>query len=157
MSSKAVVRFFALFFALSVPAFGQKWPGYEVVHSEGNWTVLRTKEAMTDKIDCLAIYRERRDIQLSREAFFVSFRGRGGLAGYRFRLDDATASQMHAATHIERDMAAIVLEKPIFMRLIAAKRLRVSALTARHRLVEEDLDLAGIGGAHAVLTGELCR
>jgi hypothetical protein len=111
---------------------------------------------MTDKIGCVAFYRDRKDIQLNVDAFYISLRGRGGIEGYQIRFDEAPASALRLASRIEKEISSVILPDYEVRQLIRAKRFRISGSTVLRTLFEEDLDLSGIGVAHGVLAGSDC-
>ena len=47
----------------------------EPIASSGNWTVRRTLHAITDEQSCVAIYKDRFEIQLDENDLFVSLSG----------------------------------------------------------------------------------
>jgi hypothetical protein len=127
-----------------------------VVFKGTNWTVMRSKDSMTDKVSCTAYYRQRADIQLSKGAFYISLRGRGGIEAYQFRFDEAPAIPLRLASRIEKDISSIILPDHEVRQLLAAKRLRVSGITVLRTPIEVDVDLSGITMAHGVLAGGDC-
>jgi len=151
-----VAAAFVLFSAPASMIVAQDLGKAERVHSPGNWIVLRTKDPMTDKASCVAIYRGNYGVQLTDKSFYISYRRRGGVSSYRVRFDDGPASQMLLASDTERQISAIGLSPAEFRLLLAAKRLRVSTFTALGTVVDDDLDLEGIAEAHAFLGSGQC-
>ena len=146
----------ALVFGTSVAAIAQSLGKASVIATEANWRVLQIKDEMTDKVSCVAIYNNNHDIQLSPGTLYISYKGRGGVASYSIRVDDAPAGELHLASKAEENLSMIIIEKEL-PKITTAKRLRVSGLTVLKTLISEDLDLNGIGEAYAVVTGPQCR
>src|SRR5262245_54189889 len=77
----------ALVFGASVAVIAQSLSKAPVIATEANWKVLQIKGAMTDKVSCVAIYKDNHDIQLSPGTLYISYKGRGGVASYSIRID----------------------------------------------------------------------
>ena len=73
----------------------------EVVFSGTNWKVLRTKDAMTDKISCTGVWRDEYRVQLGSDALYISRTGLGGVDGYRIRVDAAVAASAGGGPSVE--------------------------------------------------------
>ena len=112
---------------------------------------------MTDKVGCTGLYQKRFDFQLTADSFYVSLRGRGSVQGYLYRLDDAPATRLRAATRDEKTLGAWSITGSGLRDLLAAKRLRTQTITLRNSSVDEDISLEGIAEAHAVIIGPECR
>jgi hypothetical protein len=146
----------AVVFSTSVAAIAQSLSKAPVIATEANWKVLQIKDAMTDKVNCVAIYKGNHDIQLSLGTLYISYKGRGGVASYSIRIDDAPAGKLRLASKTEENLSTIIIEKEL-PKITSAKRLRVSGRTVLRTLISEDLDLDGIAAAYAVVTGPQCR
>lgn len=86
----------------------------------------------------------------------ISFRGKGGVKGYEYRLDDLPKSDMKLASDIEKKMSAVILDGSDFYQINSAKRLRIQVLPILHRLLFEDIPLAGFSNAVAYME-KYCR
>jgi hypothetical protein len=146
----------ALVFGTSVAAIAQSLTEAPVIAAEANWKVLQIKDAMIDKVSCVAIYKDNHDIQLSPGILYISYKGRGGVASYSIRIDEAPPGKLHLASKTEENLSTIIIEKEL-PKITKAKRLRVSGLTVLKTLISEDLDLNGIGAAYAMVTGPQCQ
>ncbi len=122
-----------------------------------NWKVLRTKNSMTDKLSCVAIHRDNYSIQLKQDALYLSREGKGGVAIYQIRIDEAAATKSRRPGKIEQQLSTIILTKAEVQQLVGAKRLRVSGLSVLNSMINEDLDIDGIATAHAVLASPKCK
>jgi hypothetical protein len=145
-----------LVFGASASAIAQGLSKAPVIATEANWKVLQTKDAMTDKVSCAAIYKDNYRIQLSPGALYISYKGRGGVSSYRLRIDEAPATAIRLASKAEEDLSTIILRDDL-PKIKAAKRLRVSVFTVLKEVISEDLDLNGIAAAYAAVTGPKCR
>jgi hypothetical protein len=114
----------------------------KAVFKSSDWTVYQSKDAMTDKASCTAIYKDSWIIQGTADKFFISLRGRGGVKAYTVRVDDFPPDSMIIATRMERDVGAAILESQ-FYRIYYAKQLRVRILTILDTSITEDIDLTG--------------
>jgi len=146
----------ALVIGTSVAGIAQSLSNAPVIAIEANWKVLQIKNALADKVSCVAIYKDNHDIQLSPGALYISYRGRGGVASYSIRVDDTPSSKPRVASKTEEDLSTIIIEKEL-AKITTAKRLRVSGLTVLNTSISEDLDLDGIAAAYAAVTGPQCR
>jgi hypothetical protein len=86
----------------------------------------------------------------------ISFRGRGGIKGYKLRFDDNPASGLQLATPIEQQVGAVIWEDQDFYRILQARRLRFQGLTVLGGLVNEDIDLSGLSNVIEYLGGPNC-
>jgi len=146
----------ALVFDTSMSANAQSLSKAPVIATAANWNVLQIKDAMTDKVSCVAIYKGNHDIQLSPGTLYISFRGRGGVASYSIQIDDAPAGKLRPASKTEENLSTIIIEKEL-SKITTAKRLRVSGLTVLKTMISEDLDLDGIAAAYVIVTGPQCH
>jgi len=129
----------------------------EPIASSGNWTVRRTLHAITDEPSCVAIYKDRFEIQLDENDLFVSLRGRGGVSSVVLRFDDQPAKELRPASETEKIVGAVNLCGREFEELMSSKRLRMQIRTTADATIEEDLDLRGVKKVHGEFTGSQCR
>lgn len=120
--------------------------GAQVVFHSGNWSVLRSKDPMTDAVICTGIYKTQYTIQLNKGNLYVSIRG--GIQSYRLRFDDEPAQPLNLASDSEKNINAIDIKDTDFDKLFTSKRLRVEVLTLVAGLVNIDLDLRGLREAY---------
>lgn len=130
-----------LLFAASI-AFGADLAKAPVTFRSGNWKVLRTLDAMDDKVHCTGIYKEDYSIQLTDHSMYVSIRG--GLESVTMRFDDKPAQSNRIAQRAEKEIDAIVIDGANFEALKNSSRLRIQALTLVRGIEEKDFDLTGI-------------
>ena len=129
----------------------------EPIASSGNWTVRRTLHAITDEPSCVAIYKDRFEIQLDENDLFVSLRGRGDVSSVVLRFDNKPAEELRSASETEKNVRALNLRGREFEELMSSKRLRVQIRTTAGTIIEEDLDLDGVKKLHDEFTGSQCR
>jgi hypothetical protein len=129
----------------------------EPIATSGNWTVRRTLHAITDEPSCVAIYKDRFEIQLDENDLFVSLRGRGEVSSVVLRFDDEPAREMRPASEMEKRIRAVNLHGREFEELMSSKRLRMQIRTTADTTVEEDLDLDGAKEVHGEFSGAQCR
>lgn len=127
--------------AIASPAEAAEGFGTKV-GTAGKWTVYVETDAMSDEKQCVALFEDRDQVQLSPTSFAISFRGRGGVQAYRLRLDDAPARSLQLATDAEKGVGAVLIDGDVFNELLAAKRVRIQAFTILRSLVDEDIDLS---------------
>jgi hypothetical protein len=127
------------------------------IFTSGDWTVRKSKDAMTDKVSCTGLYLKRFDVQLDADSLYISLRGRGGVQGYTLRLDDRPAGRIQLASHTEKQVSALGITGTVFKDLLGAQRLRASIITVLNSQVQEDISLVGVPEAYAVITGPECK
>jgi hypothetical protein len=128
----------------------------ETIAESGNWSVRRTLHTITDEPSCVAVYKDRFEIQLDENDLFISLRGRGGVSSVVLRFDDEPAKQARPASEAEKTLRSVNLRGPEFEELMSSKRLRAQVRTTAGAIVEEDLDLNGAKEAHGELMGSQC-
>lgn len=126
------------------------------IASVGEWSVYRSIDAMTDEVSCVAALGSRSQVQLTPDSFAVSYSGRGGLRGYKIRLDDAPAWNLELPTDTERRIGAFVLEGRKFDQIINSRRIRVQALTVLSTVVDDDIDMSRSAELLGILRGTQC-
>jgi hypothetical protein len=126
----------------------------EVVAKIQSWTVLRTRDSMTDKVSCVAVYKDEYRIQLSAQALYIGRQGRGGVKGYQTRLGSAAPGPYKLPTRIEEQMSTIILEN--VDEILSSKRLRISGLSYLQDAIDEDIDLGGAPDTRAILLSGKC-
>ena len=128
----------------------------EPIATSGNWTVRRTFHAITDEPSCVAIYKDRFDIQLDENDLFLSLRGRGGVSSVILRFDDRPAEELRPASETEKMVGSVNLRGREFEELMSSKRLRVQIQTVADTTIEEDLDLDGVKEAQSEFMSSQC-
>ena len=128
----------------------------EPIAKSGNWSVRRTVHTITEEPSCVAIYKDRFEIQLDENDLFISLRGRGDVSSVALRFDDKPAKEERPASQAEKRMRSINLQGPEFEELMSSRRLRVQIHTTTGAIIEEDLDLNGAKEAHGELMGPRC-
>jgi hypothetical protein len=129
----------------------------EPVATSGNWTVRRTLHAITDEPSCVAIYKDRFEIQLDENDLFVSLQGRGDISSVVLRFDDEPERELRPASETEKKVRAVNLCGSEFEELMSSERLRVRIRTTAGTTIEEDLDLDGVKEAHGEFMSSPCR
>ena len=118
-----------------------------VVFRSADWSVLRVKNAMTDKVSCTGIYKKNYAVQLSETDLFVSYRG--GLQSIKLRFDEDPPQHLRLASEVEKKLGSADIEGEDFERLRSSKRLRIEVLSLIRGLQYTDLDLTGFADAYA--------
>ena len=134
----------------SLPAQADLGP---IIARYGNWEVHRYIDKMTDKVQCIATYRGRTNVQLTN--YNLMIKTVGTPRSFRYRLNDEPASGMITTSELARGIGTIEIAGALFDRLVHAARLRVQVLTYRfvqkYELREFDLDLNGIYSAYGAV------
>jgi hypothetical protein len=141
----------------SINAFAGNLKDAPVIFKEGNCSVRRTTDLMSDKAVCVGLYKDGFYTQVTEDMFTISLRGRGGIRGYTYRIDDAAPTKMKPANDTEKKASAMYLEGDEFRHLLSSKRFRLQVVTMLSSIVEEDIDLTGLPRIYEVLTGVECR
>ena len=129
----------------------------EPIATSGNWTVRRTLHAITDEPSCVAIYKDRFEIQLDENDLFVRLRGRGGVSSVVLQFDDEPARALRPASETEKMIRAVNLCGSEFEELMSSKRVRMQIQTTAGTTIEEDLDLDGVKKVHGEFMSSPCR
>ena len=129
----------------------------EPIATSGNWTVRRTLHAITEEPSCVAIYKDRFEIQLDENDLFVSLRGRGDVSSVVLRFDDQPARELRPASETEKKVRAVNLCGSEFEELMSSERLRVQIRTTAGTTIKEDLDLDGVKEVHDEFMSSQCR
>ena len=131
--------------------------GGEPIARSGNWTVRLILHAITDEPSCVALYKDRFEIQLDENDLFVSLRGRGGVSSVVLRFDDEPAREPRPASETEKRSRTINLSGEEFDELLSSRRLRMQIRTTAGTTIEEDLDLDGVKEVHGEFMSSQCR
>lgn len=132
----------ALFLVVTSGCQAAGLTGLPTVFKNGNWTVLRGVDQMTDKVICTGIYKGDHNIQLGADSLYL--RVDGGVRSVTLRFDDNPARPMRLPTELENRLAVVELKGDEFDALKSSKRLRVDALKEIRELFDLDLNLLGI-------------
>jgi hypothetical protein len=107
-----------------------------------SWAVDESINAMTDKKQCTALYKNSWTIQGTERELFISMKGRGGVQAYTLRFNDEPADSFQIARDVEREISSVMVGSD-FDRAYSGKRLRVQIHTLLNSLILEDIDLNG--------------
>ncbi|HYN83250.1 MAG TPA: hypothetical protein VES88_17360 [Gemmatimonadaceae bacterium] len=113
---------------------------------------------MTDAPTCTGIYSDEWLAQLSKRAFYVSYRGRGGVKGVTLRFGDEPALPLRLPTRAEKSVSAVILEDDDFLKVLASARLRLQVVTVLDNVLTDDIALTGLRAAHDfIATNAACQ
>jgi hypothetical protein len=99
-----------------------------VIAKNGQWSVRRSIDPMTDKVSYTALYKERFDVQVNETEFWFSLHGKGGIQIFSYRVDEDKAETRLPNTS-EKQVGVAHLSGKDFARVLRGKRLRLSVLT----------------------------
>jgi hypothetical protein len=71
----------------------------------GNWSVLKTVDPMTDKVDCTGIYKKNCGIQLVKNTLYLIVPSAPESVMLRF--DDQPAEPMHLSSSVEKQLSVV--------------------------------------------------
>lgn len=111
--------------------------------STAGWEINRKKDAMTDRDSCVLSPVGRRYIQITPGELYISYRTRGGVASFQYRIDEGAASEMKLPSEIEKQISAVHIGGNEFLQVMGGSRLRLSTFTVLSTIIEEDIDTAG--------------
>lgn len=123
----------------------------------GSWYIHSKSDAMTDELSCVAYFKDEPQIQLTPDSLAVTYRGRGGIEGYRLRFDDQEASGLLLPSSVERRIGAIILRDNVFERIRSSRRLRIQGVTLISGMANDDIDLTDAGTAISKMTQMGCK
>lgn len=121
----------------------------------GNWKIKSQINPMNDNKSCMAIYKDRFEIQLSSSSLAVSLRGRGGVRAYSLRFDNDAALPTEIPSSSEARMGAFFVEGQRFKRLLSSQRLRIQVSTLLSTIVYEDINM--VDGNSAISSIARCE
>ncbi len=123
----------------------------EVIKSSGNWELRVGNDTFSGDKSCIIVQKNDYNIQINVGSLYVSYNGRGGIDGYKFRIDEAPPSEMQLPSKLESQTGAIEFSGTLFNRIISAHRLRVQAVTLIRGLVGDDIDLSGVSSLYQTM------
>lgn len=122
--------------------------------TDTGWQLRKSKGSFDDKVSCVISPIGKPYIQFTRGDLYIGYKGRGGINGFRYRIDDQPASEMQLPSPIEKQIGALRLTGGVFSQIVSASRLRISTLTLVAGIDEEDLNLAGLRKLYSRLQRE---
>jgi invasion protein IalB len=123
----------------------------ETLKQHGEWTIMRSKDAATERVSCTAVHKKGGRYQLGNDGLYLNFKGNGtGVDSYRLSYDDKPAVGVRLTAPLDQ----IALKD--IGKLKSAKRVKVYVQTVVKDNVEVDLDLKGLREAHSTLNAPDC-
>jgi hypothetical protein len=110
---------------------------------DSGWELKIKKDGFTDQTTCVISPIGRPWVQISVGNLYISYQGRGGVAGFTMRLDDSGPEPMRLPSPTDKSVGLVHLGGEEFFSIMAANRLRVQTFTVLQELKDEDLSLAG--------------
>lgn len=127
------------------------------IAKQGNWTIFRSQDAMTDEISCVAIFKNDPSVQLTLTSLGFNLNGKGGVSGFTDRVDDNPPSEMQLPSHVEEQAGVIVIKDAAYSQIMQAKRFRIQVLTVLPSNVNFDVDLKDSAAVLKALDGPKCH
>ena len=124
------------------------------VTTDHGWVLYRWNDSMTDKITCSLTPVGKPYAHFSKRGFMVSYKQRGGVQGYKYRLDDRPAAEYRLAEGLEEDSDTVIFAANDFNSLLEASRLRLVVRTVLGETSNDDFDLTGMHGLFAKMRQE---
>lgn len=112
-----------------------------VVFQSGDWSVIRSKNDMTDATVCTGVYRGSPDVQLTEEKIYIAVRG--GVEAITLRFGDSQPEPLRLATKIEKKIRSAIIEGVDFYRATNSNRLRASISTLIRGTAISDINMTG--------------
>lgn len=110
---------------------------------DDGWELKTSKDNFSDKTTCVVSPIGRPWVQLNVNNLYISYAGKGGVAGYTLRFDDQPPRQMQLPTPIDQQIGAVHLSPADFAEAMNSDRVRVQTFTVLRELKDEDLKMAG--------------
>jgi hypothetical protein len=105
------------------------------------WTLVKTVDKMSDEQRCLLAYSRNPYVYYnSRDVMVVSFRGRGGVAYYQYRIDKRPAAEPVLTRRDDNDDISIFS----YDDMLNASMLRIQGQTVLKQLIDVEIDLTGL-------------
>lgn len=109
---------------------------------------------MSDSFECVLSYKRDSNIFYNDEdRMVVNYRGRGGVSGYRYRVDSQPASSYKLTERGKSNYVDIPVRDPAFFN---GKVLRIKGLTMLESLIDLEIDLTGLKEARAEMAS-ICK
>ncbi|KAA5602274.1 hypothetical protein [Blastochloris sulfoviridis] len=118
------------------------------------WVLERRRDPLTDGVACVISPPGRPDVRVGREEMVVRFGQRGGVARYRFRLDNSEPSRVRTLPRRDRAVQQVRFRGKVFDRILMGRRLVLEVTTFGAGVVVEEFDLAGLSAEHDRLLRE---
>jgi hypothetical protein len=118
------------------------------------WVLERRSDPMSDHTVCVISPPGKPYLRVGRDALVADFAGRGGIARYRIRIDEAEASRERPPRGADRARQQVRIAGKAFHRILAGSRLAVEVTTRSGDVVVETFDLAGLAAQHDRLLRE---
>jgi hypothetical protein len=112
------------------------------------WVLERRRDPMSDRMVCVISPPGKPYLRVGRDELVVDFAGRGGIARYRIRIDEAEASRERPPRGADRARQQARISGKAFHRILAASHLAVEVTTRSGEVVVETFDLAGLAAQH---------
>jgi hypothetical protein len=117
--------------------------------STSAWSLAVRSDRMTDKKVCTLSYARSENVFYSQDdELVVSYLQRGGVAAYRYRVDKSPASALHILSIQDSGYIKI---KVWYSEFMDAKKLSIDGMTVTDKLIQLDIDLAGLKAAREAM------
>lgn len=116
------------------------------IHSYRDWEVRQKIDPMTDELVCTINNIAKPYVQASPERIMISFQGKGGISGYKLRVDQEPVTPLMLPSKLEKDLSTVIIVGPLVDRLLSSERLRVQTtpILRSQGLQFEDISLHGL-------------
>lgn len=142
---------FKALFAVAIAAAATPILAQDVSYKKtfGDWVAFESVDPMTDKKQCSATYvKDKQVLYTSKDAFKISYHGRGGVESYRYRFGKAQASEPESPDANANNWVTV----PVFVsEALDAPNLRVQGTTVLKGLISMDISLKGLREARNAL------
>ncbi|ALK08263.1 hypothetical protein [Blastochloris viridis] len=120
------------------------------------WVLERRQDRLTGTEVCVISPPAKPYVRVGRDDLVVDFSARGGVARYRYRIDDAEPSRERSPRGADRPRQQVHIDGKAFHRILAGSQLVLEVTTRSGGVVVEEFDLAGLSAQHDRLLRE-CR
>jgi hypothetical protein len=125
---------------------------HTVLGQSGNWKIMGTVDEFTDVRTCVIIFEDDWsvlvDVDPGGPIFSWNLERRGGVASYKYRIDDNLASQLILASAIEKKTSTIIIIGTVFNELLNSKKFRIQVTTDFKNVLTLTLDTSGLKSAY---------
>lgn len=116
----------------------------QIIARSGDWQLTRSRSGFDDRVSCQVTNSRNRWVSYDPEGLMIIYRGRGGIQGARYRVNDGPASEMILPTRAEQEVGFITFRGIHSVTILQGTRLRVQGLTLLQGLAEDDINLRGL-------------
>jgi hypothetical protein len=120
----------------------------KLLGTKGQWELRIEKDGFSDQKNCVIVNRANKWLQVSPGVIYIGYSGRGGIAGFEYRIDNNPSSGMQLPSETDQKIGTAQIKGEAFPKILHGKRLRIQALTVLDTLENDDYNLEGLSSLY---------